>query len=72
MFRVYGEDVKEVSLKLQSFSDCIKLCAVDRTGTVMKQGNILSILQSGGIKLAEAVNPDLGFQLDEKGRVKIV
>jgi len=72
MFRVYGEDGKEVYLTLLSFSDCIKLCAVDRTGTVMKQGNILSIEQSGYVELNEAVNPDLGFQLDEKGRVKIV
>ena len=72
MFKVYDEKSEEVYLTLISFSGGIELCAVDRTGKAMKQGNILSILQSGGIKLTVAVNPDLGFQLDEKGRVKIV
>ena len=72
MFRVYDEKSKEVYLKLQSFSGGIKLCAVDRTGKSMKQGNILSIEQNGCVELDRSVNPDLGFQLDEKGRVKIV
>ena len=72
MFKVYDEKSEEVYLKLQSFSGGIKLCAVDRTGKAIRQGNILSIEQSGCVELDEAVNPDLGFQLDEKGRVKIV
>ena len=72
MFRVYDEKAKEVYLTLMSFSDGIKLYAVDRTGKAMKQGNILSIEQNGCVELDKSVNPYLGFQLDEKGRVKIV
>lgn len=47
----------------------VGLVAVDAHGRVMSCGNILTITPDGKVRRISFVHPDLGFQLDSRGRV---
>ncbi len=67
------ETEKVVTLRLQRFcgDGPIWLSAVDERGVTVGGGNILRIKPDGSIKRCRGVEPDIGFDLDVQGRVKI-
>jgi len=64
---------RPVILRLSRFvcSGAVELKAVNERGERLIRGDILVILPNGTIKMAEQVDPDLGFQLDKDGKVKL-
>ncbi len=66
------EPEKAATLRLHR-DDCgsIRLTAVDERGKTNPRGNILWIKPDGSIKRCRGVDPDIGFDLDVQGRVKI-
>lgn len=51
--------------------EVVKLVAVDKDGNPYSAGNILYFNDNGTVTRCTDVDPELGFQLDELGRVKI-
>ena len=60
-----------VIVQLTGFSGMADLRAVNDNGSPRTFG-LLATLTPMGMKLAESVNPNLGFPLDKYGRIKIV
>ncbi len=60
-----------VTLRLQKESGSIWLIAVDERGVMVRGGNILRIKSDGSIYRVRGIDPDIGFDLDAEGRVKI-
>jgi hypothetical protein len=71
VFEQEQEKEKEVILKLEEWSDGIVLIAVDEDGNKVVRGKLLRLQNNGMIHLYRAIDTDLGFQLDSKGRIKI-
>lgn len=74
-FEVYQPDKIEAPLTrltLKQSGGYVLLCAVKADGEIEAGGSILTINPSGKIKMFKSVDPDLGFCLDDGGRVKIV
>ncbi len=65
------EPEKAATLRLQKESGSIWLIAVDERGVMVGGGNILRIKSDGSIYRCRGVDPDIGFDLDVQGRVKI-
>ena len=62
---------KEVYLKFKYGSnDTVVVCACDKEGNPFFCGNLIGFYPDGTIRKIGSVNPDLGFQLDEDGRIK--
>lgn len=49
----------------------VAVCAVDEKGERLVHGYLLKITERGVVR-EKGVNPDLGFPLDEDGRLKLV
>jgi len=73
--KIYSESKEEqapVYLKLIEGADGdVKLIACDEAGNRVFGGNILALTPAGKIQVHQNVSPDLGFQLDQKGKVII-
>lgn len=72
--KIYGEDEQKQSVHLRLFydEDSVVLAAVDpETGRKVSLGNLISIRPFGKITRRECVDPKLGFELDEHGRIKL-
>lgn len=66
------EEAKPTRLKLEHTTwRGIKVVAVDERGNQRLSGNILTFTEGGEIILHRSVNAELGFQLDDAGRVKL-
>jgi len=75
-FRVYEEkDANEepvVALRLRVYSDgSAELWAVGRDGNRLRDGSLIALPLDGTVKRFEGVDPNLGFQLDHKRRIKL-
>ncbi len=73
-FEIYNEkneEEKKVYLKLEKVGDTIHIIAVDELGDEYECGNLLHINSNGVIIRCTAIDPNLGFKLDENGRIKI-
>ena len=77
---VYIKEPPEETEQTIRLAFCERLCeegdeifivAVRKHGGVEMQGNLIAFLPNGRIRLGGSVNPDLGFDLDEKGRIKL-
>lgn len=70
-FKVFDKNPKpEVFFKLEQCYDTVKLVACDREGNkLFIDGDILSIQKDGTLRIFHDVNPALGLQLDEDGRI---
>lgn len=72
---VYGsEKNKEPVVRLKLEETCcgeIELHAVDRCGEIVRDGLILSVSSDGRFVRFPNVNDDLGFALDDHGKVII-
>jgi hypothetical protein len=70
-FRVFDDKEAEpiTYLKLVQDHDNVKLIAVDDDGTIVS--NILSFTKNGYLYLNACVRQDLGFKLDNDGRLII-
>ena len=45
---------------------------VDEVGCIAPSGSNLATLSEDGLHLTPGVNPDFGFPLDERGRIRLV
>ncbi len=74
-FKVYSpQDTEEktVYLKLEpSGSDSVELYAVDKNGHLRIRGRLLCF-EDGRLRLCAGIDPDLGFDLDDIGRIKLI
>jgi len=75
-FRVYEEkeatEEPVVTLRLRIYyDDGAELSAADSDGNILPCGHLITLPLDGTVKRLEAVNPDLGFQLDHRGRIKL-
>ena len=52
-------------------SGAMDLCVVDESGVCRDCSNILVLTTRGTLRLRKGLNPDLGFQLDKQGRIKV-
>ena len=72
--RIFGEKhaSEERFLMLDDRPDGdIAVVAVDINGIAIEQGYLLAIKSNGRIKLYSDVSKDLGFELDNEGRIEI-
>ncbi len=67
------ETEKVVTLRLQRLcrDDSILLSVVDERGKALPRGNILRFGPDGRITRCRGLYPDIGFDLDVQGSVKI-
>ena len=61
---------KQIYLKLFENKDCIKLNVVDKEGSQIDFGHLLS-MSNKGIVLHSHINPKFGLELDEDGKINI-
>jgi len=61
-----------IRLKLTEHGPNVALMAVNKDGNVVLGGYLLVITLNGHIKLSRNVNADLGFELDEFGRINVL
>ena len=62
---------KSTRVKLEDHgSGIINVVVVDKDGNRVDQGILFCLLPYGTIQRMPSVNPDLGFVLDDKGRIK--
>jgi len=70
---VFGDEEKKqepLRLKLgKALSGGVMLRAVDAHGRVVDAGNILVIGRDGVLRLCTNINPGLGLNLDDAGRI---
>ena len=65
------EEEKITRVKLEDHgSGIINIVVVDKDGNEVAKGNLFQLLPNGKIQRLRYVNPDLGFVLDDRGRVK--
>jgi len=72
--RIFGEKQasEERFLMLDDRGDgSIALAVADENGIVIEQGYLLAIKSNGRIKLYSDVSKDLGFELNNEGRIEI-
>lgn len=69
---IYGHEEEPVRLKLHLCMSGIELVAVDSTGAIRPGGYILTITSEGTVELFGDIASDLGFQLDGRGRIKVI
>ena len=72
--RIFGEKPasEERFLMLDDRGDGdIAVVVVDILGIAIEQGHLLAIKSNGRIKLYSDVSKDLGFELDNEGKLKI-
>ena len=60
-----------IRLKLTIRGDGVTIIVVNKNGTGVPQGNLLSFYKDGSISLHPSVNPDFGFNLDNHGKIRI-
>ena len=74
-FGIYKEETEEEKpLKIRlirSEQGAIRIVVVDDEGDPLEGGHIASIVERGTLLVWENVDPKLGFQLDEDGRILI-
>ena len=63
------ENITRVKLEDHG-SGIINVVVVDEDGAQIDQGILFCLLPNGTIQRMPSVNPDLGFVLDDKGRIK--
>lgn len=72
---IYSEQLKMseriTRLRLEKSGDEISIVAVRENGSYIDSGHLMRFFPGGQIRLFQHVNPDLGFDLDEEGRIKI-
>ena len=62
---------KKVSLKFKKQGKDVTVIACDKQGKWITAGFLVRFNASGNILVEPSVNNELGFQLDERGRIKI-
>ncbi len=62
---------KSVMLRIGLHPDGCEIVAVDDNGDPIPMGRLLRFEKSGKIFRLRNINPDLGFALDECGRIKL-
>lgn len=60
---------KNVNLRLIDTINGVDLICVDEEGDAIKNGRILAIGNNGKLHLYEKLNTELGFKLDDNGRI---
>lgn len=71
---IYEEEIKKeepIKLALKATIDGIELQVVDSNGNRVDCGTLLTVLESGVVKMDGLVARDLGFKLDECKRVEV-
>jgi len=63
------EQEKVCRVKLIQYGDEIALCAVDKFGNRKNGGSLFTLLPDGTAYRNSSIDEDLGFKLDEKGRI---
>ena len=70
-YKPQPEEEKITRVKLYDHgSGNVTVIAVDKDGNRVDQGILFCLLPNGTIQRMPSVNPDLGFVLDDKGRIK--
>ena len=65
------EEEKITRVKLLDYGyGIVTVIAVDKDGYEVAAGNLFQLLPNGKIQRVRCVNPDLGFMLDDEGRIK--
>ena len=65
-----GAADEEVGVRLKDHGDAIQVVVVNRAGESRLNSKLLR-LGPNGLTRIRTVNPDLGFPLDEHGRIKL-
>ena len=68
--KLYNPSEKAVLIKVEQRGRVIVATAVNESGERHSQGQLFS-LRNGVLYLALCVGEDLGFQLDDQGRIKV-
>ena len=70
-YKPHPEEENITRVKLEDHgSEIVTVIAVDKDGNRVDQGILFCLLPNGTIQRMPSVNPDLGFVLDDKGRIK--
>ena len=71
--RVYSKKEKSISLKLRhDILGGVSLDVVDSGGARVLSGSLLDVKDDGTIFVYASVAAELGFQLDERGHLKVI
>jgi len=65
------EEDKVVRIQLRRDRGRVFLVVVDEKGLPLTNGNILCFRSEGDLHLMPGINPDIGLDLDDEGRIKI-
>jgi hypothetical protein len=70
--KVKEKEIKEIFLKLQKDNTyaAVRLIAVGKSGVPYPSGQLISFYEDGSIYYHKSINKDLGFSLDDRGRLK--
>ena len=73
-FEIYEEGKEEVTKirLIRSEWGSVYVAAVDDDGKPLDGGHIVCLTEDGELSLCRGVDSKLGFQVDEKNRIKIV
>ena len=70
-YKPQPDEEKITRVKLEDDgSGIVTVVAVDKDGNRVDQGILFRLLPNGTIQRMPSVNPNLGFVLDDKGRIK--
>ena len=69
-YKPQPDEEKITRVKLRDDSGNVTVIAVDKDGNRVDQGILFCLLPYGTIQRMPSVNPNLGFVLDDKGRIK--
>jgi len=71
---IFGDPSREVvRLRLVEDDDGeVSVCAVRANGECVDYGVLLSFAEDGRMRREVRISPDLGFDLDDYGRIKLV
>lgn len=71
MYELHEWNREEIAwLALRQQGDGVVVHVVDEKGEHIEAGNLIKFRNDGGMERLGGVNDALGFQLDERGRIK--
>ena len=65
------EEIRFIAIVGDDYPFCVEVRAVDKNGEHLDRG-MLAEFTPDGAKLTTNVDPDLGFPLDDKGRLRVI
>lgn len=68
--KIFESTEKRVLVRLIDWDvDSVALVVVDEDGRRLRNGTILVLQSDGLVRRSAGIDPDLGFQLDDQGRI---